>query len=95
MIENKRCLKKCCKVNFNTIIEVSPLRDFTPKVEYTSKKYDFNYNIKSSFERIFNWKIISNGVREPIVFRFAFEKPPGFDTFCEPKTLHYEKQRKL
>ena len=29
---------------------------------------------------------ISNGVQEPILFRFALDKTPGLEVFCEPET---------
>ena len=32
-----------------------------------------------------------NGGREPIFFCFVFEKPPGYEIFCEPDTIHFKK----
>ena len=31
------------------------------------------------------------GIREPILFNFISNKPPGNKVFCAPETIHYEK----
>ena len=37
---------------------------------------------------------VLNGVRQPIIFSFVLDKPPGYKVFCEPETIHYEKINK-
>ena len=37
---------------------------------------------------------IQDGVRQPILFSFALDKPSGYKVFCEPETIHYKKINK-
>ena len=37
---------------------------------------------------------IVNGVRKPILFTFALDKPSGYKVFCKPETIHYKKIKK-
>ena len=34
---------------------------------------------------------IQDGARQPILFSFVLDKPPGYKVFCEPETIHYKK----
>ena len=34
---------------------------------------------------------IQNGLRQPILFSFVLDKPPGYKMFCKPETIHYKK----
>ena len=36
---------------------------------------------------------IQNGLRQPILFSFILDKPPGYKVYCEPKTKHYKKNK--
>ena len=38
---------------------------------------------------------IQDGVRQPILFSFASDKPAGYKVFCEPETIHYKKTNKF
>ena len=35
---------------------------------------------------------IVDGVRQPIIYSFALDKPSGYKLFCEPETIHYKKK---
>ena len=37
---------------------------------------------------------VLNGVRQPKLFLFVLDKPPGYEVFCEPETIHYKKINK-
>ena len=37
---------------------------------------------------------IQDGVRQPILFSLALDKPSGFKVFCTPETIHYKKINK-
>ena len=34
---------------------------------------------------------VLNGVRQPILFIFVLDKPPGYKVFCKPETIHHKK----
>ena len=34
---------------------------------------------------------IQNGVQQPTLFSFVFDKEPGYKVFCQPETVHYKK----
>ena len=34
---------------------------------------------------------VGNSLRQPIVFSFDLDKPPGFAVICEPETIEYKK----
>ena len=36
---------------------------------------------------------VLNGKREPILFSYILEKPPGYKVFCEPETIHYKRKQ--
>ena len=35
---------------------------------------------------------VVNGVRQPILYSFALDKPSGYKVFCQPETIHYKKK---
>ena len=37
---------------------------------------------------------VVNGLREPTLFSFVLDTPPGYKVFCEPDTIHYENTKK-
>ena len=37
---------------------------------------------------------IQDGVKQPILFSFVLDKPPGYKVFCEPETIHFKKINK-
>ena len=37
---------------------------------------------------------VVDGVRQPILYSFVFDKPSGYKVFCEPETIHYKKINK-
>ena len=37
---------------------------------------------------------VVDGVRQPILFSFVLDKPSGYNVFCEPETIHYNKINK-
>ena len=37
---------------------------------------------------------IQDGVRQPILFSFVFDKPAGYKVFSEPETIHHKKINK-
>jgi len=37
---------------------------------------------------------ILDGFRQPIIFSFILDKPPGYKIFCSPETIHYKKINK-
>ena len=34
---------------------------------------------------------IQDGVRQPILFSFVLDEPPGYKIFCETETIQYKK----
>ena len=37
---------------------------------------------------------VANGIREPRIFSFVLDKPPGYKVFCEPETILYRRINK-
>ena len=37
---------------------------------------------------------VVDGVRQPVLYSFALDKPSGYKVFCEPETIHYKKINK-
>ena len=37
---------------------------------------------------------IVNGLKQPFLFSFLLDKPTGYEVFCVPETIHYEKVNK-
>ena len=37
---------------------------------------------------------IQNGCRQPTLYSFVLDKPPGYKVFSEPETIHYKKENK-
>ena len=35
-----------------------------------------------------------NAIRQPIIYGFVLDKPPGYKNFCDPETIHYNKMNK-
>ena len=37
---------------------------------------------------------VVDGVRQPVLYSFALDKPSGYKVFSEPETIHYKKINK-
>ena len=35
---------------------------------------------------------VVNGIRQPILYNFALDKPSGYKVLCEPETKHFKKK---
>ena len=89
---------------FHTLFGFDPYWDYKPTIAihadlpgiYTNDKDILNLN---SINKI-HLKCdaidgsIQDGVRQPILFSFALDKPSGYKIFCEPETIHYKKINK-
>ena len=38
---------------------------------------------------------VVNGLKQPILYSFVLDKPPGCKLFCEPETIHYKKNKQI
>ena len=36
---------------------------------------------------------VVNVLRQPILYSFVLDKPPGYKVFCEPETIPYNKKK--
>ena len=72
-----------------TILGFTPHWDYKHYNEYVSQKI-----IISSTPNKIHMKVdvidgsIKGGLRQPIIFSFALDKPSGYKVFCEPETIH-------
>ena len=37
---------------------------------------------------------VVNGLRQPTLYSFVLDKPPGYKVFSKPETIHYKKLKK-
>ena len=81
---------------------LSTVLGFTPGWDYKN----YNEYISQKLENISNTKKIHlkcdfidgsavNGLRQPFLFSFVLEKPSVYKVFCEPETIHYEKNKSV
>ena len=89
---------------FHTLLGFTPYWDYKPTNDihadapgiYTSDKVILNLNTINRIHLkcdIIDGSI-QDGVRQPILFSFALDKPSGYKIFCHPETIHYKKINK-
>ena len=63
---------------------------------YTSDKF---LNLSTTNKIHLKYDVIEesvlNGVRQPILHSFLFDKLPGYKVFSEPETIHYKKKKQI
>ena len=67
--------------------------DYKHYIEYTGQK-PINLNIKNITHLkcdAFDGSIVSTDLREPVLYSFILDKPPGYEVFCQPKTIQCRK----
>ena len=84
---------------FNKILGFSPHWNYKNIASYDREYFSEKNKDLSIIDKIHlkcNCSDVSvlNGVRQPIIYSFVLEKPPGFKVFCEPETTHFEKINK-
>ena len=81
---------------FSTILGFTPGWDYKHYNQYLSQKI---VNLSSTNKIHLKCDCIDgsvvNGIREPIIFNFVLDKPSGYKVFCEPKTIHYKKNKSV
>ena len=89
---------------FHTLLGFSPYWDYKPNnsnhvlipVVYPSDKIILNLNTIDKIHLkcdAINGSVV-DGIRQPILFSFVLDKPPGYKVFSEPETIHYKKINK-
>ena len=89
---------------FHTFLGFSPYWDYKPNNSnhvlipgvYPSDKIILNLNTKDKIHLkcdAIDGSVV-NGIRQPILFSFVLDKPPGYKVFSEPETIHYKKIKK-
>ena len=85
---------------FSTVMGCTLFRDYIPTNAIhtdstgiiTSEK---NINLGTKDESHLRCDVsdnsVVNGIRELVLYRFLFEKPSGYNVFCEPGTIHLRK----
>ena len=80
---------------FSTILGFNPGWDYKHYNQYLSQK---NVNLSSTNKIHLKCDAIDgsiqDGLRQPILFSFVFDKPSGYKVFCQPETIHYKKINK-
>ena len=78
---------------FSTILGFNPLWDYKHYNEYISQKI---VNLSSANKIHLKSDVIDgsvvNGLRQPILYSFVLDKPPGFKVFSEPETTHLKEK---
>ena len=79
---------------FNTVLGFTPGWDYKQYNKYTRQKI---LNLGGTNKIHLKCDCIDgsvvDGVRQPILFSFVLDKPAGYKVFCEPKTIHYKKNK--
>ena len=73
---------------FSTILGFPPYWDYKSHNEYVEEKI-INLNIIYKLHLkcdVFDRSDL-NGVRQPILFSFVLDRPPGIKVFCKPETI--------
>ena len=88
---------------FHTLLNFEPYWDYKPTNAihadspgvYTSDKIILNLNTIDKIHLKCDCidGSIQDGVRQPILFSFALDKPAGYKVFCQPETIHYKKNK--
>ena len=74
-----------------TVLGFNPNWDFKQYKECLSQKFvNLSTTDKLQLEADVVDGSVVNGIREPILFSFVLEKPPGYEVFFEPETKHYK-----
>ena len=79
---------------FSTILGFTSGWDYKHYNQYLSQK---NVNLSNTYKIHLKCDVIDgsvfDGVRQPILYSFVLDKPPGYKKFCEPETIHYKKNK--
>ena len=80
---------------FSTILGLTPGWDYKHYNKYTSQKL---VNLGSTSKVHLDCDCIGgsivDGLRQPILYSFVFDKLPGYKVFSEPDTIRYKKMNK-
>ena len=80
---------------FSNVLGFTSGWDYKHYNEYTSQKIvNLGSTIKIHLKCDCVNGSIQDGVRQPILYSFVFDKKPGYKVFCEPETIHYKKINK-
>ena len=81
---------------FCTVLGFAPCWDYKHYNEYISRK---NVNLSTLNKIHLESDVIDgsnrNRSRQPILFSFILDKPPGYQVFCQPETIHFKKINKF
>ena len=89
---------------FHTSLGFPPYCDYKPNISnhvlipgvYPSDKIILNLNTLDKIHLkcdAIDGSVV-NGIRQPILFNFVLDKPPGYKVFAEPETIHNKKINK-
>ena len=77
---------------FSTILGFNHEWDYKHYNQYISQKI---VNLSNTNKIHLKCDVIDgsviNGIRQPILYSFALDKPSGYKVFCEPETIHFKK----
>ena len=77
---------------FSNSLGFNPFWYYKIYTEYNSHKI---VNLNSTTEIHLNCDVVDgsvvNGLRQPILYSFVLDKPPGYKVFSEPETIDYKK----
>ena len=80
--------------NFNNLLGFIPYWDYNSNNEWNGQKITTTNTIdKIRLNCDCVVEFVVKAVREPILFSFDLDEPPGYKIFCEPETPHYKKNR--
>ena len=89
---------------FNTILDSTPYWDYKPTktihadsagVHTSEKILKLNTVVEIHLKcDIFNGSVV-NGLRQIKLYSFSLDKPPAYEVFSQPETIHYKKQTNL
>ena len=81
---------------FSSILCLSPGSDYKQYIEYMSQKI---VNLSTTNKKHPRCDVIDgivvNGLRQPILYTLLLDKKPGYKVFCQPKTVHYKKNKSI
>ena len=81
---------------FSTVLGFTPGCNYKHYKEYISQNF---LNLKTTNKIQLKCDVIDgsiqNELRQPILFSFILDKPPGYTFFCESETIHYRKINKF
>ena len=82
---------------FNTVLGFSPYWDYINYIPIGDNEYYSEKNRNLSIINKIHFKCIVidgsvvNVSRQPILYSFVLNKPPGYKVFCDSETIHYKK----